>query len=222
MPDLFRKSLCVVLAWVLILTAVPAQQPSPAPRAPVPPQILSAHKVFVSNGGGTNEFQVFTGGTDRAYNTFYADLEKENRYELVSSPKEADLIFEIRAIAPTSGFGDNVSSNPQLVLKILDPQTNATLWTTSANVRAFGTQARRDAGFDRSVAVLVSKLSEVTGQPLTQSETKAVRDNSRMPTGMKVFIVVSIVGAAAFAAWGAYRVSHPPSLPPLPTPAVHF
>jgi hypothetical protein len=216
MLDLFREFLCIVLAWFLIITTAPAQQPTPATAAPVPSQILSAHAVFVSNGGGGNYFNMFTGGPDRAYNAFYAELHEADRYQLVSVPAQADLIFEIRGIAPAVSDGDTDS---QLILSIIDPQTHAVLWTTNANVRAFGTQMRRDRGFDQSVAVLVSKLDQVTGQPLTPAETKAVKNNSRMSAGMKVFIVVSIAASVAFAAYGAYRVSHPPSLPPLPAPA---
>jgi len=214
MADLLRKSLCIALAWFLILIpTVNAQQPVPAVPAPVPPQILSAHAVFVSNGGGSNYFDIFTGGPDRAYNTFYADLQKANRYQLVSSPAQADLIFAIRAIAPAVGDVDNVGYNPQLVLSILDPKTNVVLWTTSDNVRAFGTQKHRDKDFDQSIDILMDKLSQVTGQPLTAEQAKAVRSNSRMPTAAKVFIFASIAVGAAFAAYGAYRISHPPSLP---------
>jgi len=84
----------------------------------------------------------------------------------------------------------------------------------------FGTQKHRDQGFDQSVDVLMDKLSQVTGQPLTTEQAKAVYSNSRMrmPTAAKVFIIVSIAAGAAFAAWGAYRVSHPPSLPTLQQP----
>jgi hypothetical protein len=221
MDDYLRKPLCIALAWFLIaLPTANAQQPAPAAPAPVPPQVLSAHAVFVSNGGGSNYFNMFTGGPDRAYNTFYADLQKANRYQLVSAPAQADLIFEIRAIAPAIGDVGNVGYNPQLILSILDPQTKVILWTTSANVRALGTQKSRDKGFDQSVDVLLDKLGQVTGQPLTTEQAKAVHNNSRMPTSMKVFLFVGIAATAGLAAYGAYRVSHPPSLPTLTQPTL--
>ena len=221
MLDLFRKSLCLSLAWFLVVTpTVQAQQSTSVLDAPVPPQILSARAVFVSNGGGSNYFEMFTGGPDRAYNTLYALLQQSNRYQLVSTPAQADLIFEIRAIAPSVSTGDLVGYNPQLILSILDPKTSTALWTTSDNVRALGTQKRRDQGFDQSVAVLLDKFGQVTGQPLTPEQVKAVHNNSRMPTAAKVFIFVGIAASAAFAAYGAYRVSHPPALPTLTLPAL--
>jgi hypothetical protein len=222
-----RKAVCVALAWLLVLLpSAPAQQPAPestsgsAPGpAPIPRQLRSAHRVFVSNGGGSNYFDLFSGGPDRAYNTFYADLEQTGRYQLVDTPARADLIFQIRAIAPAAGDFDTTIYNPQLILRILDPKTSAVLWTAVANVRAIGTQKHRDRGFDQSVAVLVDKLNMVTGQPLTAAENKAIRKNSSMPTATKVFLFAGIGAMAGFAAWGAYRISHPPAPPQLPQPS---
>jgi hypothetical protein len=215
----FSKSLCISLALILVLTPVlPAQQPIPN-AAPIPPQIATAHNVFVSNGGGSNYFNQFTGGPDRAYNSLYADLRQSSQYQLVSSPAQADLIFEIRAIAPAVSDGDNgVAYNPQLILSILDPQTKAILWTTSANVRAVGRLRDRDSGFDKSVAVLVDKLAQVTGQTLTAEQLKAVKNNSRMSTAAKVFIVCAIAAGVALTTYGWWRVTHPPTLPPLTVP----
>jgi hypothetical protein len=210
-----RKLISIALVWLLVISAAPAQQSS----APIPQQILSAHAVFVSNGGGSTLYNVFTGGSDRAYNTFYADLQQANHYQLVGTPAQADLVFEIRAIAPTSTAGDNVVTAPQLVLDIKDPKTGVTLWTTRANVRAFGTQSRRDQGFDSSVAVLVDKLAQVTGQPLTPQQTKAIGDNVRMPTAAKVLIVAGIAAGVGMGIYGAYRVSHPPAMPTLSVPS---
>jgi hypothetical protein len=214
-----RNTLCILLAFSLTLTpALPAQQTSSAP-GPVPAQIATGHAVFVSNAGGSNYFNLFTGGPDRAYSTFYADLEKTGHYQLVATPSEADLIFEIRAIAPAvDGGHGTIDYNPQLILSIQDPKTRVVLWTTSANVRAIGAQSRRNRQFDASVAVLMDKLGEITGQPLTPQQMKAVNDNSRMSTAGKIFIIAGLALAAGFASYGIYRATHPPTLPPLPQP----
>jgi hypothetical protein len=220
MPSKLRKSLCIVLAFSLALApALPAQQAGSA-EAPVPAQIAAAHTIFVSNGGGSPYFSIFTGGPDRAYDTFYADLQKTGRYQLVSAPGDADLIFEIRAIAPAeSGPHDTVTYLPQFILSIFDPKTHTMLWTTRANVRALGMKRRRNRQFDASVAVLMDKLSEVTGQPLSPSQLKAVNDNSRMPSAAKVFLFAALAAGVGMTAYGIYRVTHPPTLPPLTQPA---
>lgn len=225
-----QRSLCVFLALFLaIAPAVPAQQsstaapvpPAAASVAPIPQQILSARAVFISNGGGSNYFDLFSGGADRAYNTFYADIQRSGRYELVASPAQADLIFQVKAIAPMVGYGDDTGPNPQVVLSIQDPKTNTVLWTTRANVRAIGTKKRRDRQFDESVGVLVDKLAQVTGQPLTAEQMKAVNANSRMSRAEKILIVVSIAAAVGLTTFGIYRATHPPALQ-MPTPPPGF
>jgi hypothetical protein len=225
-----RNTLCIVLAWLMVMApALPAQQtstttvPASAPittPAPIPAQIRAARTIFVSNGGASNYFNIYTGGPDRAYNSFYAELQQENRYQLVGSPSEADLIYEIRAIAPAVGEDHGaVGYNPQLILSIQDPKTHAVLWTTSANVRATGLQANRDRRFDTSVAVLVDRMDQVTGQTLTKAQLKAMNDNTRVPTAVKVFFVAAIAVGVGMTSYGVYRITHPPTLPPLTQPA---
>lgn len=218
-----RKLLSLVLSWFLVFIpiAVYAQDSAAQSAAPVPPQILSAHTVFVSNGGGSNYFDMFTGGPDRAYNTLYADLQKGGHYQLVGSPAQADLIFEIRAVAPAVDEGHTASYNPQLILSIRDPKTSAVLWTTRANVIAIGRQKNRDRHFDACVAVLLDKLGQVTGQPLSPQQVKAIRDNSRMPTGVKVFLIVTVLAfVGAGVGYGIYFATHRPTLQPPPQPSL--
>ena len=46
---------------------------------------MNASKVFLANGGGN----------DLAYDTFYSDMKKWGKYDIVGSPDNADLVFEI-------------------------------------------------------------------------------------------------------------------------------
>jgi hypothetical protein len=219
----WSKSLCIQLALMLVVTPVlPAQQTIPNP-APVPPQIAAAHKIFVSNGGGSNYFNMFTGGPDRAYNSLYAELQQSSRYQLVSSPADADLIFQIRSIAPavdasTPDSPGGTAYNPQLILSVQDPATHAVLWTTSANVRAFGRKNTRDAEFDQALEVVVDKLRQVTGEQLTPAQIKAIHANSGTPTATKVLFIAVICTGVALLVYGIYRVTHPYTLPPVSQP----
>lgn len=217
-----RRTLCTLLSCLLVLTPALAAQQTNSNAGPIPPQLLNAHTVFVSNGGGSNYFEDFGGGANRAYSTFYKQLKHTKHYVLVSSPAQADVIFEIRAIAPAESGPHSIESyNPQVILRILDPKTNAVLWTESANVRATGTKNRRDRQFDQSVAILVDKLAVVTGQPLTEAQTKAIANNSKTSTAVKIFIGLGIAGAIAITAVGIHlATNHPkltmPVLPPTP------
>ncbi len=219
-----RRTVSLALSWLLVLTPALAAQQTNSTAAPVPQQVLNARKVFVSNGGGSNYYiHLISDGPNRAYNTFYRELKRTKRYELVNSPAQADLIFEIRAIAPAESYNDTVYHNSQVVLTIRDPETSAVLWRERANVRFLGTKKQRDRQFDRAVAVLVDKLAMVTGQPLTQAQTRAIARNSRRFSNAA--IVVTVVGIAALVgmtAWGIHRVNNPPKLnpPPPPTPGL--
>jgi hypothetical protein len=225
-----KRYLAEFLALVLILyptgrasagtpTRQAAAQEQSADAVSAPPEVVEARKVFVANGGGDNYFEMFSGGADRAYATLLQDLKRSGRYTLVDSPKAADVIFEIRAIAPTEAYGnDDVTPNPQLVLRILDPATNALLWTTSANVMVFGLQRRRDREFDSAVGVLVDKLAQTTGQPLNQQQAKAVRANSRWSMEKKILVIGAIV-AGGLIGFGAYSATHmsAPAMPAMPS-----
>jgi hypothetical protein len=219
------KPICFTLALTLVFTtALHAKQTTPT-LAPVPPQIAAAHTVFVSNGGGTNYFNQFTGGPDRAYNALYTNLQQSNHYQLVDSPSKADLIFQIRSVAPAVDDGNGgVAYNPQLILSIQDPSTSAVLWTTNANVIAIGTQDRRDRAFDQCVAVVVDKLAQVTGQPLTAAQLKAINANSHWPKSAKIILAIGIAAAGALIGYSIYRITHTPmpTLPPLPNPGFPF
>lgn len=217
----------MVLCWLLaIAPALAAQQVGPVDRpqysAPVPHQVLQAHNVFIANGGASNYYELFQGGTHRVYNTFYKDIQRTGHYHLVSSPAQADVIFEISAIAPASSENDTTYYNPQVILTIRDPHTTAVLWRESANVRALGIRKRRPQPLDNAVAVLVDKLAVVTGQPLTDAQTKAIAANSswKMPAAEKAFIYASLAGMAGFAIWGIHKAMNPPKLNPPPTPTL--
>ncbi|SFS13372.1 hypothetical protein SAMN05421771_2286 [Granulicella pectinivorans] len=217
-----RNSLSLSLILLLAATPILRAQSSPSTQAPLPSQITSAHTIFLSNAGAPNLYDAFTGGPNRAYNTLYADLRQWNHYQFVPTPAEADLILEISAVAPIVDASAHTGPiyNPQLILRLLDPKTHAVLWTTTANVHASGRQKNRDKGFDESVDVLVTQLRQLNGEALTPTQTVALQKNARSftPTGVKIFLIAGIAGAVALGAYGAYRVSHPPSLqqPTLP------
>src|SRR5437899_9447839 len=85
--------IALTIAWV----AVPnlrAQNTKELLPAPLPRQIFTSRKVFVSNAGDET-LGDFSGGPDRAYNQLYTALKSWGRYELVSTPADAELVFEI-------------------------------------------------------------------------------------------------------------------------------
>jgi hypothetical protein len=200
--------------------APPAADPQLPGAAPIPPQIAQASKIFVSNAGGDVAFNAFTDGPNRAYNSFYTDLQHWGRYEIVSTAATADLIFEIRAVAPisdvtgTDGTVNSVAS-PQLRLRILAPANQVVLWTLTSSVRASGFQKHRDQQFDQSVVNLVNQLRQLVGEPLSPQESADIRSSNRASTAAKVLITLAIAAAIATPIYIIYAITHR-STPTLP------
>src|ERR1017187_8625948 len=66
---------------MLLMTATALQAQMEAPAAPLPSQVISARKVFISNAAGDTVF--WSGELARPYNEFYAAIKNWGRYEIV-------------------------------------------------------------------------------------------------------------------------------------------
>ena len=150
------------------------RQPEPylaPPAAPVPAQIITGRKAFVSNLGADTSLILpdhYSGGPERAYNEFYAALKSWGRYELVSVPGDADLILALSWVAPVGTTGVFQGSggsqlDPQFRLTIVDPRTHTVLWAFTEHLEAYG--GTHDQGFDRAMARIVDDLKKLAGPP---------------------------------------------------------
>lgn len=171
MTDCVRAFLFVSLAISLFGGRVDAAQKSnPAPSAPIPSLIVSARKVFVANEGGDESLfdPQYTGGPDRLYDEFYADMNAWGRYELVGSPEAADLVFEIRltVIRPqrsTLGGDNNPAYDSQFHLAIRDVKTNVIVWGLTEHAQTAILQGNRDKNFEQALAGIISELRRIAG-----------------------------------------------------------
>lgn len=131
-------SICLAVC-LCIVSPLPAET-KPAAPAPVPAPILAAKKIFIANGGWDTPFYyptLFSGGSARAYNQFFAAMKSWGRFEAVPTPSEADLLFQIQFsvfLPPAFRTGDQTGLfnippfDAQFRLEIRDPKTNALLW----------------------------------------------------------------------------------------------
>jgi hypothetical protein len=153
----------------------------PAEPAPVPSPILTARKILVVNGGG-EEWSYsdgpFNGGADRAYNQFYAALKGWGRFELVSAPGDADLLFEIQFSVPSVEHQLNMGNvsaisgeqfDPQFQLSIRDARTNALLWRMTEHIQWAILQGNREKNFDQTLAKVVGRVQALVGQSATSA-----------------------------------------------------
>lgn len=147
---------------ILVLAPVLRAEQFKAPaNAPVPPQIAAAHSIFIANAGGESLDQitdqtVFNGGPDRPYNEFYAAMQTWGHYQIVSSPAAADLIFQISWNLSDTGLKLPVLG--QLRLLVIDPKTNATLWSFTEYVRGAILLGNRDKNFDYAMTSVVNRM----------------------------------------------------------------
>jgi hypothetical protein len=159
---------CLSLALLGLIETVSAQQSKETSPAPVPALIAAAQKVFISNAGGASlqtviDETVFNGGPDRPYNQFYSAMKSWGRYEVVSSPTEADLVFEISWALTDTGLRLPVLG--QLRLGVIDPKTHITLWNLTEYVRGALLLGNRDKNFDQAMNTVVARLKALTAPP---------------------------------------------------------
>jgi len=120
----------------ILLLAIPlttglllgAEQESTA--APIPEQIKSAKTIFISNAN--DDCYYFGSGCVRGvfYNEFYAAIKNWGHYQLVASPSDADLVFELGSgvVFIPAGRDQSPDIHAYYRLSILDPKTRITLW----------------------------------------------------------------------------------------------
>jgi hypothetical protein len=169
-----------IAALVLFsLSTLQAQDQHTTARAPVPSQIVSAKKIFISNGGqeGVPRFGTFSGEPERTYNQFYAAMKDWGRYELVSAPSDADLILEVSFSVPAAGCnvfkGDTLNGPyvPRFRLLVLDPKTHFTLWAFIENVDWAVLAGNRNKNFDQGMTNLMNDFEKLAGQPVVATDS---------------------------------------------------
>lgn len=165
----FRLVVCTAL---LAAVAAVAQQPAPTPAGPVPPAILAAKKIFVSNAGSDSGLfpSPFSGDPNRGYNQLYAGLKASGQYDLVNDPSDADLVLEIQLTAPngpSKGSKVNGASDPVPMLRLVvyDRKTHYVLWAFTESIEIAFLQKTHDRNFDDALSAILVDFEALTGKP---------------------------------------------------------
>jgi len=143
----------MTLAGISIAAAKNVPNP---PAAPIPTQMLTGKKIFISNSESTAD--VIFGVPNLTYNVLYEHMKTWGVYELVRAPGDADLIFTISFV---------ISLNQQLRLVVLDPKTHVVLWTFAEEVHPWNRQATGRKNFDQTMSNLVDDVKKLTAPPPT-------------------------------------------------------
>ncbi len=110
------------------------------------------------------------GQPDQAYNRFYLAVQNWGRYELVSTPGEADLVFEIRFTAPLYYSGTLPTYEPQFGLNIVDAKTHFLLWSLAEPVEGAFRKATWHKNFDQGLDLLMADLKRVSAPTVANIE----------------------------------------------------
>jgi hypothetical protein len=134
--------------------------------APIPLQILSAKHIFISNASGESIMPAGTG--DLAYNEFYAAMKSWGHYEIVASPADADLVFEIRfVLALGAPINNSTGGDFEFRTVILDPKSHVVLWAFSESVPQAANKTKSRQLFDQAMSTLVNEVKQLTVRVVT-------------------------------------------------------
>jgi hypothetical protein len=136
-------------------------------QAPVPTPLLNAKRAFISYeiGDITAFPSDYSGGPERAYGEFYAQMKAWGRYQLVSDPKDADIIFAVRFVDPPNIV------RPQIRVGIMDSTARVSLWGFVEEVNFAFFKKHRDSAFTASVKQLIEDVKTLVAPGATQSPT---------------------------------------------------
>jgi hypothetical protein len=168
MKGIVRWKLSAALIATLLSGFLHAQQPADA--APVPARVLSAKRIFIANTPPRGpeiidaKVAIYSGGPYRCYNQSYMAIKAWDRFDLVSSPADADLIFEVSYEAGPR-FEDPRYLPNQLRLVIVDSKSQVPLWWMSEAIFQGTHRQDSDKLFDGAMAKLVQDVKDLVVVP---------------------------------------------------------
>ncbi|MGF7179922.1 hypothetical protein [Tunturiibacter psychrotolerans] len=184
MKSSYRRRLpCFTLLLILLTVGCAQQVVAPPPPPPPPPpsvisQVTAAKKIFLSNAGVDHGFnQIIPGGPNVTYDELYASLKQWGYFQLVDSPSQADLIFEIGSstivheyiIKP--GGNANIASDtteayiPTLTLSIFEASTHDPVYSIVMPAGLGSNKAKTAIAFTQSIGVLTDKVKALVAVP---------------------------------------------------------
>lgn len=172
------------------------------PSGPVPASIANARSVVLTNVGITPRLGL---DTNTLYNDIHSRLEQWGYYQLVSSPQQADLIFQLDEIDPRNGANvtpatDVYNRTPSFRIVILDARTGIALWTVTAPIYITGRKTYAH-WIDVSEEGLITRLKALAHQPISPEEQA---DLTQYPKNHRSALLLILPGVALAGGLGMY------------------
>lgn len=190
-------------AWPLTVNHPPAPQ---VPGGPLPARIASAHNVLLTNVGATPRLGL---DGNQLYNDIRQRMEQWGYYQLVSTPQQADLIFQFDVVDPRTGLNvtpgtDLYNRTPMFRIVILDAQSSVPLWTVTAPIYITGKKTYAH-WMDVSEEGLLTRLKALAQQPISPEEQAAL---TQYPPTHRTRTLVLAIGIPTAVAVGAVVGMH--------------
>jgi hypothetical protein len=171
-----------LLAFTMLLAATSCLSAQSTISAPLPPQIATATHVFLSCAAGTN-----AATADQLYSGLYLGIKTWGKYQLVATPTDADLIFEIHYphllsnCSVSQGTGGCVESD-RLDVQLLDRATHTVLWTVSEPNKGGRNKINQDKSTAAMIAATIADLKTIASPNATSipRQTPPATTKSRM------------------------------------------
>jgi len=136
------------------------------PEAPLPAVVVNAKRVFLLNGQTTSEF-LTRNGNALAFDSLYADMRSWGKYELVDSPRDADIVIELQYRPHLVGSGSFGTYNTMttrnlgaadFALVIYEAKSKNQLWSVTDACRAALRVKNQQKEVVKSIGWLVKDL----------------------------------------------------------------
>jgi hypothetical protein len=166
----FMRALALMLCSLALILSLSAKTRKDVPPAPLPEEIITSHKVFLSNGGGS----------DLAYDAFYSEIKKWGKYQIMGSPDDSELIIELsyrvddlgtrvwsthNTYYNTTQVHSREVTDPKLILTIYDAHTKNSLWSTVDHRKQATFAKNREKETVNSAERLVEELRSRSSTP---------------------------------------------------------
>jgi hypothetical protein len=177
-----RIHLCLAVA-IAAATMAYTQMPAYSNPGPIPPAILNAKTIFVSNAGSDAGLfpetystssvlsEPFSGDPGRTYTEFYSALKATGEFTLVSDPTLADLVLEIGLSSPKGPTNPNRQNGasdplPMFRLVVYDCKSHYVLWTFTSSIDSAYIRKTHDRNFDQALSSVLSQFLQIAGKHL--------------------------------------------------------
>jgi hypothetical protein len=176
MARMAAKTIITALAISSWASFGASQSRKDVPPAPLPEAIARAKTAFLTNGGGS----------DLAYDEFYAQMKKWGRFQVAPSPSEAEVIIQLKYFVENGGTKVWSSTNtytgqtqvhsrqitePQLEIDIYDAKTKDLLGSVEDRPRLAVREKNREKEMINSADRLAFELQQRIEPPHPEVRT---------------------------------------------------